>query len=176
MALPGSQRMVSRLVTEHYQSLYRYAYRLCGSAADAEDLVQETFCKAQMRFSQLHDVARARAWLFAILRNAFLHRCRKKQLEAAVSLEGILEPTEPLPEDLPEVEPEQLQAALLELPEEFRTPVILFYFEEFTYRDIAEQMELPLGTVMSRLSRAKAFLRERLQVEETTTRRSADEL
>jgi RNA polymerase sigma-70 factor (ECF subfamily) len=55
-----------------------------------------------------------------------------------------------------------LQLALNELPEVFRTPVILYYFEDFSYRDIAEQMDLPLGTVMSRLARAKAYLRERL--------------
>jgi RNA polymerase sigma-70 factor (ECF subfamily) len=60
------------------------------------------------------------------------------------------------------VDPEQLQHALNELPELFRTPVILYYFEDFSYRDIAEQMDLPLGTVMSRLARAKAYLRERL--------------
>ena len=66
------------------------------------------------------------------------------------------------PENLPEVEPQKLQEALSELPEMFRTPVIMFYFEEFSYRDIAEQMEVPLGTVMSRLARAKAYLRARL--------------
>jgi RNA polymerase sigma-70 factor (ECF subfamily) len=66
------------------------------------------------------------------------------------------------PENLPEVEPQKLQEALNELPEMFRTPVIMFYFEEFSYRDIAEQMEVPLGTVMSRLARAKAHLRTRL--------------
>jgi RNA polymerase sigma-70 factor (ECF subfamily) len=69
---------------------------------------------------------------------------------------------EPLPEPLPPVEPERLQQALNDLPEAFRTPVILYYFEEFSYRDIAGQMEVPLGTVMSRLARAKAFLRGRL--------------
>ena len=67
-----------------------------------------------------------------------------------------------LPDPLPIVDSAQLQKALDELPELFRSPVILFYFEEFSYRDIAEQMEVPLGTVMSRLARAKAFLRLRL--------------
>ena len=63
---------------------------------------------------------------------------------------------------VPEVEPEELQRALNELPEGFRTPVILFYFEDMSYRDIAEQMDLPIGTVMSRLARAKAYLRAKL--------------
>jgi RNA polymerase sigma-70 factor (ECF subfamily) len=67
-----------------------------------------------------------------------------------------------LPDELPAIDNEQLQRALDELPELFRTPVILFYFEEFSYRDIAEQMDLPIGTVMSRLARAKATLRQKL--------------
>jgi RNA polymerase sigma-70 factor (ECF subfamily) len=65
--------------------------------------------------------------------------------------------------ELPEIDPAKLQLALNELDEAFRTPIILFYFEEFSYRDIAEQMELPIGTVMSRLARGKAYLRTRLQ-------------
>jgi RNA polymerase sigma-70 factor (ECF subfamily) len=63
---------------------------------------------------------------------------------------------------LPAVDPERLQEALNELPEVFRTPIILYYFEDFSYRDIADQMDLPIGTVMSRLARAKAHLRGRL--------------
>ena len=66
------------------------------------------------------------------------------------------------PDPLPEIDSERLQQALNDLPEAFRSPVILFYFEEFSYRDIAEQMDLPIGTVMSRLARAKAHLRGRL--------------
>jgi RNA polymerase sigma-70 factor (ECF subfamily) len=61
-----------------------------------------------------------------------------------------------------EISSAELQKALSELPESFRTPVILFFFEEFSYRDIAEQLDLPMGTVMSRLARAKAYLRRRL--------------
>jgi RNA polymerase sigma-70 factor (ECF subfamily) len=67
-----------------------------------------------------------------------------------------------LPDPLPAIDTERLQEALNELPEVFRTPIILYYFEDFNYRDIAEQMDLPLGTVMSRLARAKAHLRNRL--------------
>lgn len=69
---------------------------------------------------------------------------------------------EPLPDPLPPIDPEQLQQALNELPEVYRTPIILFYFEDFGYREIAEQMDLPIGTVMSRLARAKGHLRSRL--------------
>ena len=162
MGLPGSPQTVQRLVDEHYAALYRYAYRLSGSSADAEDLTQEAFCKAQLNFSQLRDPKRAKPWLFSILRNAYLHRVRADRQQPVVPLEAVGDLAGPLPEPLPEIDPEQLQQALNELPESFRTPIILYYFEDFGYRDIAEQMDLPLGTVMSRLARAKAHLRNRL--------------
>ena len=153
---------VQRLVEDHYASLYRYAFRLSGSSADAEDLTQDTFCKAQTNLSQLRDPSRARPWLFSILRNAYLHRIRAERQQPCVALELVGDLAEPLPESLPEIDSEQLQSALNELSEVYRTPIILYYFEEFGYREIAEQMDLPIGTVMSRLARAKAFLRTRL--------------
>jgi len=162
MGLPGSQRCVQELVDQHYPNLYRYAYRLTGSADDAADLTQETFCKAQRQLDQLREPARAKAWLFSILRNAYLHGARGGKQRRQVPLDLVGDLPEALPEPLPEVEPERLQQALDELPETFRTPVILYYFDDFSYRDIAEQMELPLGTVMSRLARAKGYLRNRL--------------
>jgi RNA polymerase sigma-70 factor, ECF subfamily len=167
MGLPAKQRTVQRLVDDHYLALYRYAYRLSGSAADADDLTQDAFCKAQANYAQLREPSRAKAWLFSILRNAYLHRVRADKQQRCVALEDVGDVPEPLPEPLPEIDPQRLQLALNDLPEVFRTPVILFYFEEFSYRDIAEQMDLPLGTVMSRLARAKAFLRGRLLQPET---------
>jgi RNA polymerase sigma-70 factor (ECF subfamily) len=167
MNFPGGQRAVQKLVDEHYLPLYRYAYRLTGSVADAEDLTQEAYCLAQQKFHQLRDQGKARSWLFSILRNAYLHRIRDSKYEQVVSLEWIGDVAEQVSEQLPDIEPEQLQKALQELPEAYRTPIILYYFEDFSYRDIAEQMELPIGTVMSRLARAKAHLRARLFVPAT---------
>jgi RNA polymerase sigma-70 factor (ECF subfamily) len=161
MGMPGSQRTVQRLVDDHYVALYRYAYRLTGSASDAEDLTQDAFCKAQSNFAQLREIGRAKPWLFSILRNAYLHGARSRKQEACVSLEEVGDVAQ-APAPLPDIDPERLQQALNELPEVFRTPIILYYFEDFTYRDIAEQMDLPLGTVMSRLARAKSYLRLRL--------------
>jgi RNA polymerase sigma-70 factor (ECF subfamily) len=162
MGKPGSPQAVQRLVEEHYVALYRYAYRLSGSSADAEDLTQEAFCKAQLNLGQLREPSRARPWLFSILRNAYLHRVRTERQQPCVALESVGDLAEPLPESLPDIDPELLQQALNELPELFRTPIILYYFEDFGYREIAEQMDLPIGTVMSRLARAKAHLRGRL--------------
>jgi RNA polymerase sigma-70 factor, ECF subfamily len=162
MGTAGHQQTIARLVDEHYIALYRYAFRLTGSAADAEDLTQDAFCKAQTHLKQLRDERRAKPWLFSILRNAYLHRVRAEKQQPCVSLEGVGDVPMPTPDAMPDVDPDLLQQVLNEMPEPFRSPIILFYFEDFSYRDIAEQMELPLGTVMSRLARAKAFLRARL--------------
>lgn len=180
MGMPGSPKAIQQLVDDNYEALFRYAYRLSGSSADAEDLTQETFCKAQLNLPQLRDPGRARPWLFSILRNAYLHSARAQRQQPSVSLEGVGDVAEPLPESLPEIDPEQLQSALNELSEVYRTPIILFYFESFGYREIAEQMDLPIGTVMSRLARAKAFLRGRLLPPDAVTagpaRRASDGL
>lgn len=153
---------VSALISAHYESLYRYAYRLSGSAADAEDLTQETFGKALARLGQLRESDRAKAWLFRILRNQYLHRVRDQKRHRVVPLDAVGDLPNRPEDAAPEIDGARLQAALNELDEAFRTPVILFYFEEFSYRDIAEHMELPIGTVMSRLARAKAHLRATL--------------
>ncbi|OWK38236.1 RNA polymerase sigma factor [Fimbriiglobus ruber] len=164
------------LIDAHYESLYRYAYRLTGTVADAEDLTQEAFAKAIARLSQLRDRDRAKGWLFQILRNVYLHRVRDQRRHRFVSLDAIGD----VPEDSSapaesEVDPAKLQEALNDLDESFRTPLILFYFEDFSYRDIADQMDLPIGTVMSRLARAKAFLRTRLAPRPDPTTNSPDD-
>lgn len=149
------------LVEQHYALLYRYAFRLTGSAADAEDLTQQAFLTAQRKLEQLREPHRAKAWLCAIVRNTYLKNLRDRPPNPTVSLERTAEPTD---ESLAEArfEEQELQDALSELPEEHRTPLILFYFEEFSYREIADQMEVPIGTIMSRLARAKSHLRRRL--------------
>lgn len=149
------------LVHEHYPLLYRYAFRLSGQAAEAEDLTQQTFLTAQTRLSQLRDPQLARNWLCTILRNLYLKGRRRDALVKRLPLSDVAEPMGRKPPEANH-DSERLQSALLELPEEYRSPLILFYFEEFSYQEIAEQMQIPLGTVMSRLARAKASLRLRL--------------
>jgi RNA polymerase sigma-70 factor (ECF subfamily) len=160
--LGGSKGKIETLVDAHYEALYRYAYRLSGASQTAEDLTQETFCQAQDKLHQLRDETKAKSWLFSILRNAFLHRLRSRKQEKEISLDGIGEIPERAAEPVLPIDSAQLQQVLNELPEAFRTPIILYYFEDFSYKDIAEQMNVPLGTVMSRLARAKTFLRQRL--------------
>lgn len=155
----GSASGLHQLIDAHYAALYRYAFRLAGSAADAEDLTQETFGKALTRLPQLREPERVRGWLFRILRNAYLHRVRDRKRHRVVPLDAVGDLPERPAEEMPDIDPARLQGALNELDEAFRTPIILYYFEEFSYRDIADQMELPIGTVMSRLARGKAYLR-----------------
>lgn len=169
----GSSDGLHQLIDAHYQALYRYAYRLSGSAADAEDLTQETFGKALARLPQLREPDRAKAWLFRILRNAYLRRVRDQKRHRTVPLDSVGDlPGQPL-DEMPDIDPARLQMALNELDEAFRTPIILYYFSDFSYRDIAEQMELPIGTVMSRLARGKAYLRTRLSPSEPATGENA---
>jgi RNA polymerase sigma-70 factor (ECF subfamily) len=158
----GSAAGLRELIDAHYEALYRYAFRLTGSAADAEDLTQEAFGKALARLAQLREPDRAKAWLFRILRNLYLHKVRDEKRHRVIPLDAVGDLPGREPDAEPVIEPGRLQQALDELDEGFRTPLILFYFEEFSYRDIAEQMELPIGTVMSRLARAKAYLRAKL--------------
>jgi len=158
----GSAAELHELIDAHYEPLYRYAFRLTGSAADAEDLTQEAFGKALARLDQLRDAARAKGWLFRILRNLYLHQVRDEKRHRIIPLDAVGDLPGRTAEEPPEIDPAHLQQALDELDEGFRTPLILFYFEEFSYRDIAEQMDLPIGTVMSRLARGKAYLRTEL--------------
>lgn len=158
----GSADGLHQLIDAHYQSLYRYAFRLSGSAADAEDLTQEAFGKALTRLDQLREPDRVKGWLFRILRNAYLHRVRDEKRHRIVPLDAVGDVPEAAPEAVPDIDPGRLQVALNELDEAFRTPIVLYYFEDFSYRDIADQMDLPIGTVMSRLARGKAYLRSRL--------------
>lgn len=158
---------VTDLVREHYQAVYRFAYRLSGSAADAEDLVQHAFLTACRKLDQVREEDRVRAWLFTIVRNQFLKSVQRGTVELSPLEDEFVWEAES--EDWsPEFDEERLQTALDAMPETFRTAVLLHYFEDLSYRKIAELLEVPIGTVMSRLSRGKRFLRERLALEPAT--------
>jgi len=153
---------LAELAREHYALVYRYAYRLSGSAEEAEDLTQQAFLTAHRRLHQLRDANSAKSWLCAILRNTFLTRVTSQRSLQMVPLHGFWDPVQEQSAP-PSFDSNELQQVLNELSEEFRTPLILYYFEEFSYREIAEQMAVPIGTVMSRLARAKTHLRRRLE-------------
>jgi len=157
----GDRSLIERLVDEHYQFLYRYAYRLCGSVHEAEDLTQETYCTAQLKIDRLAEVANSRAWLCRILRNHYLARARRPSVTLVGLFEQLHVPDEPVELDAA-LDSEALQRALMMLPEPYRSVVVLHYMGNMSYREIAELLDAPIGTVMSRLSRGKRFLRSML--------------
>jgi RNA polymerase sigma-70 factor (ECF subfamily) len=152
-------------------SLYGAALRLTGNVADAEDLVQDTYLKAFRSAAQFEPGTNLKAWLFTILHNTFLNR-RRRAVREPVAVEP--DEIDRASVDLPaaNVTPEQLllrdsldgdlQAALDALPEAFRQAVWLRDVEEFSYAEIAAMLQVPIGTVMSRISRGRRLLYERL--------------
>ena len=152
---------MTQLVAEHHQAVYRYAYRLTGTVQDAEDMTQKVFLAAQRKIGQLRKMDSARNWLFAILRNCFLKDRQRRwpSLAADLSLNMDLLPA---PTGNDESDHDQLQSALNQLTDASRLVVVMFYLEECSYREIASRLEVPIGTVMSRLARARGHLRSLL--------------
>lgn len=149
---------ILELIEAHYTPLFRYAYRLTGNLHDAEDLTQVAVMSALRHADQLSHPSLARPWLFAMLRNAFSDARRRSAARPCEPLS--VDPADELPSAPPdEWDEERLRCALQALPPEFRVTLLMYYFEELSYKEIAERLQIPLGTVMSRLSRAKSNLR-----------------
>jgi RNA polymerase sigma-70 factor (ECF subfamily) len=158
-------------------SLYRTALRLTRVPADAEDLVQDTYLKAFRAADSFTPGTNLRAWLFTILHNTFRNRARDRSREpvtadsetveraANLSIDGAKTPETLLLHDV--LGPE-LQAAVDALPDVFRQAIWLRDVEEFSYAEIAAMLDIPLGTVMSRISRGRRMLFERLTPLKTT--------
>lgn len=160
---------------QYAPQLYSAAMRMTHNSADAEDLVQETYLRAYRGFSSFEEGTNLRAWLFRILTNTFINTYRAKQRR-------------PVETDLADVEDlymykrlpvlaasrsaedqlfdfftdDEVKAALEALPENFRLPVLLADVEDFSYKEIAEILDIPIGTVMSRLHRGRKAMQKRL--------------
>jgi len=156
------------LAMPHFAKLYNFAHWLTQDRATAEDLVQETYMKALRGFSSFQQGTNFRAWMYKILRNTFL--TTKAGLKVSVSLDsdGDDKPAEPAVTETPEsvllarVEVETIQSALEKLPVKFREIILLCDLEEMSYQEIGQTLGIPIGTVMSRLSRARKAMRELL--------------
>lgn len=150
-------------VATYYDALYAFGYSLTGNEDDACELTQETYCRLLTKGSQLRDTSKVKSWLFTTLYRVFLgwkdRRARLPHFEIG-SVEAELPVTTPAHVDV--LENDAIRDALLELEEHYRTPVMLFYLNDHSYEEIAGILDVPIGTVMSRLSRAKGLLRERL--------------
>lgn len=148
-------------VKQHYAAAYRFALGLCCHEADACDLTQQVFYLAQSKFHQVREESKGKSWLFTILAREF-HRVGRKRGRYAHH------PLELVESELPHVtvdhaariDARHLLATLLGLEERFRVPLSLFYLEQLSYKEIAEIIDAPVGTVMSRLSRGKELLRQ----------------
>lgn len=148
----------------HLNDLFRTASRLIGDRARAEDVIQEVFLQAWKSFDRFEAGTNCRAWLFKILFHCVNHHRRKwfrfpllKDTEEFI--EANLRYSEPVPEHLTD---EDILEALDGIPADFRAVVILVDVEEFSYKEAAEILAVPAGTVMSRLSRGRKLLREQL--------------
>src|SRR5580765_2100534 len=157
-------------------SLYRGALRLTRRPADAEDLVQETYLKAFRAANQFEPGTNLRAWLFTILHNTARNRARDRAREGVTVDSEAVDQAADAPSyglSTPVATPEalliretltpELRAAVDELPETFRQAVWLRDVEEFSYAEIAKMLSIPVGTVMSRISRGRRLLFDRLQ-------------
>ncbi|MDG6773725.1 sigma-70 family RNA polymerase sigma factor [Thiomicrorhabdus sp. ZW0627] len=157
--MDNKHRFFEQLVSAYSNDLYRYAYWLCKQPTVAEDLVQETFSRAWKSLDKLHDEKAAKAWLITILRheNARMYEKFQPQLveieESLASDDGSNEPSLSL-------EQHQLHQAIMELPVEYKEPLILQILWGFSGEEISEQLDLKLATVNTRLFRARHQLKE----------------
>ncbi len=158
-----------RQAVEHLDALYNFAMYLTRNPAEAQDLVQETYLRA-LRFShRFEQGTHLRAWLFQILRNTFLTFYRLREREAPIAEDGVPDWDVPVFQDAPRQDSQawdartDLERALRQLPEEFRTVLLLAEVEGLPLEDVARVMACPVGTVKSRIFRAKERLRTLLR-------------
>jgi RNA polymerase sigma-70 factor (ECF subfamily) len=161
------------LVNTFYPALYRFAFSLTRIESDARDLTQETFYIWAAKGHQLQDARKVKSWLFTTLHRAYLGRRRKSVRFPHLELTQA-------EDELPEISPVSVDRldgalaldALARLDEAFQGPVALFYLEDYTYPEIAEILEIPLGTVKSRISRGITQLQRLIQVPKRSLKES----
>jgi RNA polymerase sigma-70 factor (ECF subfamily) len=155
-----------------FPQLYNFAHWLTQNREEAEDLVQETYAKALKGFSSFQQGTNYRAWMYRILRNSFLTSRSGLKVKMTVPLESDDDGTElAIEAETPETllfsraDSEAIRKAIEDLPLHHREVILLCEVEEMSYQEISETLSIPIGTVMSRLSRARRTLRELLQVQ-----------
>jgi RNA polymerase sigma-70 factor (ECF subfamily) len=174
----ADQAKFSDLAMEHMPSLYTAALRMTRNPADAEDLVQETYLKAYRAFNSFTEGTNLKAWLYRILTNTYINTYRAKKRRPEESdiddlenfylyrrlggLEGASAGRSAEDEVLDHFTETEVKEAIEALPEQFRMAVLLGDVEGFSYKEIAEILDVPIGTVMSRLHRGRRALQKRL--------------
>ena len=172
----ADQANFERDAMEYAPQLYSAALRMTRNPADAEDIVQETYLKAYRAYNTFQEGTNLKAWLYRILTNTYINRYRKQQRRPAEVELGELQDlylfkrlgevsgAERSTEEsvLDSMVDSDIKAALESLPERFRLPVLLADVEGFSYKEIAEIVDVPIGTVMSRLHRGRKALQKKL--------------
>jgi RNA polymerase sigma-70 factor (ECF subfamily) len=149
-----------QLVREHYQALYRFAVSLSGNSAEACDLTQQAYMTWAEKGHQLRDASKAKSWLFTTLYREHLRRCRRLDRFPQVELtEADAELPALVPDHVRRLEAREVMEALQQVDEVFRVPLSLFYIGDHSYMEIAAILDVPTGTVMSRIARGKQQLR-----------------
>jgi RNA polymerase sigma-70 factor (ECF subfamily) len=160
-----------QLVDRQYAPLFRFGLTLAKSEAEAADLTQQTFFLWASKGYQLRDRTKAKSWLFTTLYREFLNKRRHEARFPHVELDDANEGDLAVSPNVNALDSVAAVEALRDLEGPFRAVLTLFYLAQFSYQEIAEILELPIGTVMSRLSRGKAQLRRRLLTNEKTAAR-----
>jgi len=151
-------------VEQFYEALYKFAFGLAGNESDAADLTQDTYRVLLTKGDAIRDASKVKSWLFTTLYRQFLGRRRHATRFPET-------PVESAEWELPTITPQHVEAldgsfvvaSLQQLDEKYRAPLAMFYLEELSYKEMAEALGLPIGTIMSRMSRGKGILRCRLQ-------------
>lgn len=169
MSAPEFEQLVDR----HYQPLYRFALSLAKNAEEAADLTQQTFFLWAAKGHQLRDVSKVKSWLFTTLYREYLSTYRHTTRFPHVEIEEVTQEIPSVPPSIfNDIDGNTVVSALTQVDEVYRGPLVLFYLEELAYKEIADVLDIPIGTVMSRLARGKAQLRDRLlEVRNATARK-----
>jgi RNA polymerase sigma-70 factor (ECF subfamily) len=169
----SKQKQFDQMVNGQAAGLFRLAYAKLGHRQDAEDVVQEAFLKAYRAFDSLKDDGKTKGWMVTVLLNTIRDHIRQRVRTPVLSLDDepegrkqeIADTATPGPEQLlieSEIDPD-LENALRSLPEQFLNAILLRDFHDMTYQEIAAILDVPVGTVMSRLSRGRQLLRDKLK-------------
>jgi RNA polymerase sigma-70 factor (ECF subfamily) len=172
LALKGDAEAFGKLILRYEKSVYRTAYRMVRDRDEAAEITQESMVRAWQNLSRFRGEAPFAGWLSKIAIHLALNRLRERkkfvrpadeEQHEAVMDQGLHEESTPLSDLLNRESRTALEQAIRELPEDFRAPLLLRIYEEYSYEQIAESLSLPLGTVMSRLYRARERLAHRVR-------------
>lgn len=162
----AAKKEFKKLAYPHMKLVYNMALKYCGNSYDAEDIVQETYLMAFNKFHQLRDKTKCKPWLLRILRNNFLKSYQKKKIQQRLTESDYVDYLkEALAGDSAEAllvkasTKELVDEAMNRLPVKYKEVLVLYYMEDLLYKEIAAALNIPIGTVMSRLTRARNSLK-----------------